>query len=83
MVKMIVDIDDADAYGDNPIFSRNENNKLVGWTTSGAYSFQSNQSLAFGYLYDPYHLGDDKDDLYVEIVGHRRPVHVIQESLLK
>merc|ERR1712129_652554 len=34
LVKMEVDIDDADAYGDNPIFTADE---LIGWTTSGAY----------------------------------------------
>merc|ERR1711920_276048 len=79
LVKMEVDINDADAYGDNPIFC---GEKLVGWTTSGAYSHQSNRSLAFGYLYDGYH--DNKDvELCVEIVGERRPIRVITDSLLK
>ena len=79
MVKMEIDIDDADAYGDNLIFC---GDKLVGWTTSGAYSHQSDKSLAFGYLYDGYH-NDKELELCVEIVGQRRPIRVITESLLK
>merc|ERR1712048_990008 len=79
MVKMEVDIDDADAYGDNPILCGDE---LVGWTTSGAYSHIACRSLAFGYLKSEY--CENKDaELVVEIVGQRRPIRVISESLLK
>ena len=83
LVKIEIDIsthlNDAHAYGDNPIFDNKINGKLCGWTTSGAYSFQSNRFLAWAYLYDGYLSGDKT--LYVEIVGERRPIYVILESL--
>merc|ERR1712204_68973 len=80
LVKMEVDIDNADAYGDNPIFTADD--ELIGWTTSGAYSHQSNRSLAWAYLKDGYEKKEDAE-LFVEIIGKRRPIRVISESLLK
>jgi len=38
---------DADAHGNEPIYS---NGNLVGLTTSGAYGYRVNKSLAFGYV---------------------------------
>ena len=80
LYKMEVDILDADAYGDNPIFTKSDD-KLVGWTTSGAYSHQSDRSLAFGYLYEGYQ--DSDTELYVELVGEKRPIRVLVDSQLK
>eukprot|EP01084_Bolivina_argentea_P009186 17180_1 len=82
LVKIVIDTNqfNADGYGDNPIFDK-KTNKLVGWTTSGSYSHQSDRSLAFAYLYNGYH-NNNEHDLYVEIVGEKRPLHVITDSLL-
>ena len=80
LYKMEVDILDADAYGDNPIFTK-QDDKLVGWTASGADSHQSDRSLAFGYLYEGYQ--DSDTELYVELVGEKRPIRVLVDSQLK
>ena len=77
LVKTKIDAIDADAYGDNPIF-RQDNDELIGWTTSGAYSFQSNQSLAWSYLFNGYE--NNEYDMYVEIVGEKIPIKVIAQE---
>jgi dimethylglycine dehydrogenase len=47
LVYMEVDAVDADAHGNEPIYS---NGNIVGLTTSGAYGYRVNKSLAFGYV---------------------------------
>ena len=44
---MEVDAVDADAHGNEPIYY---NGNIVGLTTSGAYGYRVNKSLAFGYV---------------------------------
>ena len=47
LVYMEVDAVDADAHGNEPIYY---NGNIAGLTTSGAYGYRVNKSLAFGYV---------------------------------
>uniref|UniRef100_A0A3B4AX35 Uncharacterized protein n=1 Tax=Periophthalmus magnuspinnatus TaxID=409849 RepID=A0A3B4AX35_9GOBI len=72
-----VDTDDIDPEGNETIWL---NDKVVGNTTSGAYSYSSQQSLAFGYL--PIELTSVGQKVEVELLGRRYPAMVIQEPLV-
>ena len=54
--------------------------QVVGNTTSGAYSYSSQQSLAFAYL--PVELCSVGQKVEVELLGRKYPAMVIQEPLL-
>ena len=44
---MVVDAEDADVLGDEPIW---HDGKVVGWVTSGGYAHWADKSLAMGYV---------------------------------
>ncbi|MEQ2230266.1 hypothetical protein ILYODFUR_027387 [Ilyodon furcidens] len=69
--------DDVDPEGNETIW---HNGKVVGNTTSGAYSYSSQQSLAFGYL--PLELSSVGQQVEVELLGKKYPATVIQEPLV-
>lgn len=54
--------------------------QVVGNTTSGAYSYSSQQSLTFAYL--PLELCSVGQKVEVELLGRKYPAMVIQEPLL-
>lgn len=54
--------------------------QVVGNTTSGAYSYSSQQSLAFAYL--PLELCSVGQKVEVELLGRKYPAMVIQEPLV-
>lgn len=54
--------------------------QVVGNTTSGAYSYTAQQSLAFGYL--PLELCSVGQKVEVELLGKKYPAMVIQEPLV-
>lgn len=54
--------------------------QVVGNTTSGAYSYSSQQSLAFAYL--PLELNSVGQKVEVELLGKKYPAAVIQEPLV-
>lgn len=54
--------------------------QVVGNTTSGAYSYSSQQSLAFAYL--PTELCSVGQKVEVELLGKKYPAAVIQEPLV-
>lgn len=54
--------------------------QVVGNTTSGAYSYCSQQSLAFAYL--PLELSTLGQKVEVELLGKKYPATVIQEPLI-
>lgn len=54
--------------------------QVVGNTTSGAYSYSSQQSLAFAYL--PLDLCSVGQKVEVELLGRKYPAMVIQEPLV-
>ncbi len=67
-VTFVVDADDADVLGDEPIW---HDGKVVGWVTSGGYAHYVDRSLAQGYV--PKELAaDGADGFEIEILGERR-----------
>ncbi|XP_005802531.1 dimethylglycine dehydrogenase, mitochondrial [Xiphophorus maculatus] len=68
---------DVDPEGNETIWL---DGKVVGNTTSGAYSYSSQQSLAFGYL--PLELCSVGQQVEVELLGKKFPATVIQEPLV-
>ncbi|KAF7250473.1 Dimethylglycine dehydrogenase, mitochondrial [Varanus komodoensis] len=58
-----------------------EENDVIGNTTSGCYSYSAKQSLAFAYV--PVELNKIGQKLEVELLGTKYPATVIQEPLVK
>ncbi|MFL5260274.1 MAG: FAD-dependent oxidoreductase, partial [Hyphomicrobiales bacterium] len=75
-VSMVVDADDADVLGDEPVW---HDGKVVGWVTSGGYAHYVDRSLAQGYV--PKELAAAGASFEIEIIGDRRPAHIIDEPL--
>jgi len=77
-VTFVVEADDADVIGDEPIW---HDGKVVGWVTSGGYAHTFAKSLAQGYL--PAALADrtEADAFEIEIIGGRYKARVITEPL--
>ena len=72
LVTLIVDANDADVLGDEPIWS---GETVVGWVTSGGYAHTQGLSVAQGYL--PAELAaEDGGGLAVEILGNRYPARI-------
>jgi dimethylglycine dehydrogenase len=65
---MVVEAEDADVLGDEPIW---HDGKVVGWVTSGGYAHFADKSLAMGYV--PRALAEEDDGFAIEIIGTRRP----------
>ena len=63
----IVDANDADDHGDEPIWV---DDNVVGFTTSGGFSHNMEQSLALGFL--PIPLISENREVEIEILGDRR-----------
>uniref|UniRef100_A0AAQ5ZLL5 Dimethylglycine dehydrogenase, mitochondrial n=1 Tax=Amphiprion ocellaris TaxID=80972 RepID=A0AAQ5ZLL5_AMPOC len=72
-----LDTDDIDPEGNETIW---HNGKVVGNTTSGAYSYSSQQSLAFAYL--PLELCSVGQKVEVELLARKYQAMVIQEPLV-
>ncbi|XP_034048900.1 dimethylglycine dehydrogenase, mitochondrial [Thalassophryne amazonica] len=72
-----VESDNVDPEGNETVW---HNGKVVGNTTSGAYSYSSQQSLAFAYL--PMELCSVEQKVEVELLGKKYPAMVIQEPLV-
>jgi dimethylglycine dehydrogenase len=79
LVTLVLDVDDADAIHDEPIF---HGGACVGFVTSGGYAHHTGNSVALGYI--PTHLADgsaDNDGFEVEILGQMRPARLQREAL--
>ena len=74
IVYLEIDVDDADARGNEPVY---HNNKIVGVVTSGGYGFRINKSLAFAYVQAE--LAKDETELVVEIQGQKRKAKILNE----
>uniref|UniRef100_A0A7N8XVI2 Dimethylglycine dehydrogenase, mitochondrial n=1 Tax=Mastacembelus armatus TaxID=205130 RepID=A0A7N8XVI2_9TELE len=72
-----LDTDNIDPEGNETVW---HNGKVVGNTTSGAYSYSSQQSLAFAYL--PLELCSVGQKVEVELLGRKYAAMVIQEPLV-
>jgi dimethylglycine dehydrogenase len=63
----VIDATDADAVGGEAIYCEGE---LAGYTTSGGYGYNVNESLALGYLAPRFYQPGARYE--VEVVGERR-----------
>jgi dimethylglycine dehydrogenase len=71
LATLVVEADDADAVGDEPVFAEGD---VVGFVTSGGYGHTVGKSIALAYL-APDHATPDAS-LTVEILGERRGAQV-------
>jgi len=76
LVALVVDADDADVIGDEPVWHGGE---VVGWVTSGRYAHHVGASVALAYV--PAAIAGTGEPLEVEILGERRPARVQPEPL--
>jgi dimethylglycine dehydrogenase len=76
LATFVVDADDADVIGDEPIW---RDGKVVGWVTSGGYAHHSKASVALGYVEAS--AFDASAPYEIEIIGERRPARVAAEPL--
>ena len=72
IVYLEIDVNDADARGNEPVYN---NDKIVGVVTSGGYGFRVNKSLAFAYVKSE--LAKDGTELLVEIQGQKRKAKIL------
>jgi len=76
LATLVVDADDADVQGDEPIFRGDE---IVGFVTSGGYAHYVEKSVALGFV--PRDLRAEGEQFQIEILGERRPATVITQPL--
>ncbi|MER8915737.1 FAD-dependent oxidoreductase [Mesorhizobium sp. M0761] len=67
----ILDADDADVIGDEPIWY---DGAVRGWVTSGGYAHHSKKSVAIGYV--PKEIADKSDGFEIELLGKRHAARV-------
>ena len=72
----IVDADDADVIGDEPIWF---DGAVRGWVTSGGYAHNSKLSVAMGYV--PKEIADESDGFEIELLGKRHAARIQQAPL--
>ena len=73
IVYLEVDVDNADARGNEPVY---HNNKIVGVVTSGGYGFRTKKSLAFAYVKSDLANGGS---LEIEIQGQKRKAKILDK----
>ncbi len=76
LVTLEIDSSDADAWGYEPIWFKDE---YAGFVTSGAYGHTVNKSLALGYVKTQF-LDSSNDEFSVHVVDERRPAVIIPEA---
>jgi len=67
----IVEADDADVIGDEPIW---HGGAVRGWVTSGGYAHHSRVSVAVGYV--PKEIADETDGFEIELLGKRHAARI-------
>jgi dimethylglycine dehydrogenase len=73
----VIDADDADVWADEPIW---HDGQVVGFVTSGGYAHYVDKSVALGLV--PRNLAQAENAFEIEILGDRRPAHLINDALL-
>jgi dimethylglycine dehydrogenase len=76
LVTFTVDVEDADAIGDEPVW---HDGSVVGWITSGGYGHCVGKSIALGYV--PAALASAASGFEIEILGERRPAQIAPRPL--
>ncbi|XP_078718033.1 LOW QUALITY PROTEIN: dimethylglycine dehydrogenase, mitochondrial [Lampetra fluviatilis] len=77
LVYLTLDTDDVDPEGNESVWC---NGKVVGNTTSGAYSYTAGHSVAFAYV--PVELSLVGQHVEVELLGKNYPATVVKEPLV-
>jgi dimethylglycine dehydrogenase len=75
-VAMVVEAENADPWGYNPIFNGDQQ---VGMTSSGGYGHRLEKSIALGYI--PPELAKPGTELQVEVLGKKLPATVVAMPL--
>jgi dimethylglycine dehydrogenase len=75
LVALEIDSEDADAWGYEPIWHKDE---YAGFVTSGTYGHTVEKSLALGYVKTPF-LESSNDEFSVHVVDQRRPARILTE----
>jgi dimethylglycine dehydrogenase len=73
---LVCEAEDADPWGYNPIFNRDE---IVGMTSSGGYGHRTDKSIALGYV--PPELSAPGTKLEVEVLGKKLAAEVVAMPL--
>lgn len=76
LVHFTVDVDGADAFGDEAILC---GDTPAGWVTSGSYGPTVGKSLAIGYV--KHEFAARNDGFFIEILGERRPAQPLARPL--
>ncbi|MCH8249603.1 MAG: GcvT family protein [Proteobacteria bacterium] len=76
LVQLEIDSSDADAWGYEPIWCKDE---YAGFVTSGAYGHTVEKSLALAYLKTEF-LNTSGNEFSVHIVDERRPATILSEA---
>jgi len=76
LVTLEIDSDDADAWGYEPVWYKDE---LAGYVSSGAYGHTVGKSLAMAYLKTRF-LESNDNEFFVHVVDQRRPATVLPEA---
>ena len=74
IVYLEINVDVADAMGNEPVFYQN---KIVGIVTSGGFGFRVNKSLAFAYVES--NLAEVGREFDIQIQGQKRKAIVLQD----
>ena len=72
IVYLEVDVDKADARGNEPVYHKN---KIVGVVTSGAFGFRVNKSLAFAYVNSDF--AKVGTELHIKIQGQKKNAKIL------
>jgi len=80
----VVDANDADVIGDEPIWFRrgqekSESYEIKGWVTSGGFAHNSGVSVAMGYV--PKEIANEKQGWAIDILGQRCSATLQEEAL--
>ncbi|MAZ02877.1 MAG: glycine cleavage system protein T [Sneathiella sp.] len=73
----VVDANDADVHGDEPIW---KDGKVIGFVTSGGYAHYVGKSVALGFT--PPEMIEEGGEFEIEILGEMRPARMVLEPLL-
>ncbi len=77
LVTLVVDVDDADVIGDEPVW---QGDSVIGWITSGGFTHHSGKSVALGYI-PTASAENGSGDFAIEILGHKRSARLQAEPL--
>lgn len=76
LVTLVVDVNDADVIGNEPIWLGDQ---VVGWVTSGGYSHHVGKSVALGYV--PSDTCNGQQQFAVEVLGTKCPAVLHEQPL--